>query len=87
MMKIKWQKDALYDVRRLPTVVDMLEGIARGIAERANDTAGLGDGGYMTGSRQGARRPYGRWRTSVVTASAAAMIDNGENNTLLRSMR
>ena len=84
MMRIKWKKDALYEMRRLPTVVALIEKAADNIADRANDQ--LDEEGYFTGSRQGARRPYGRWRASVVTGTAEAMRDDAANNTLLREL-
>ena len=84
MMKIKWKKDALYDMRRLPAVVALVEKAADNIADRANDQ--LDEPGYFTGSRQGARRPYGRWRASVVTGTGEAIRDDAANNTLLREL-
>ena len=83
-MKIKWNKNALYEVRRLPTVVKALDGVAERIADRANEQ--LEETGYFTGSRQGARRPYGRWAASVVTGTGEAMRDDAKNNTLLREL-
>ena len=84
-MKIKYRKDALYDIRRMPTLIRKLEQISQGIADRANDN--LDEPGYFTGSRQGARRRFGRWRTSVVTGTGEAMRDDARNNTLLRELR
>ena len=83
-MKIKYRKDALYDIRRMPKVIALLEDISGKIADRANEQ--LDEEGYFTGSRQGARKPYGRWRTSVVTGTGEAMRDDAKNNTLLREL-
>ena len=82
MMKIKVKDSALYELRRLPKVVDAVERISENIADQANGN--VEGQGYKTGSRQGLRKPYGRWRASVVTADAESMADNGKNNTLLR---
>ena len=83
-MKIKWKKDALYEMRSLPKVVDLVEKVASNIAANANEQ--LDEPGYFTGSRQGARRPYGRWRASVVTGTGEAIRDDAANNTLLREL-
>ena len=83
-MKIKWRNDSLYEMRSLPKLVALLENISGNIADRANEQ--LDEEGYFTGSRQGARKPYGRWRTSVVTGTGEAMRDDAKNNTLLREL-
>lgn len=80
-MRIEWDPDAMYDIRRDPAVVAMLEAEAEKIADRANE---LGKGTYAVGSQQGRKNPQGRWRASVVTADAEAMVDCARNNTLLR---
>lgn len=82
-MKIKWNPQAFYDLRSAPGVVAELESRARQVASRANT---LGKGTYAVGSRQGARRPQGRWRASVVTADAQAMADNAKHHTLVRAL-
>lgn len=81
-MKIKFHKGVFYDIRRSPKVVSALEGCSERIAAAANSSSP----GYATGSQQGVRRPQGRWRTSVVTGTAEAMVDNARNNTLVKSM-
>lgn len=82
-MKVVFHKDAFYQLRSDPGVVSMLEEKAQRIADTANAS---GSGTYAVGSRQGARRPQGRWRASVVTADYAAMRDNAKNNTLARAL-
>lgn len=82
-MRIVFHKEAFYELRRDPGVVAELEGHAERIAAAAN---ARGKGLYAVGSRQGMRRPQGRWRASVVTADARAMIDNAKYNTLARSL-
>ncbi|WP_306365442.1 hypothetical protein [Nocardia sp. CC227C] len=71
-----------YALRSEPGVVADLE--ARG--QRVLAAAGGEAAGYGMDSRQGAKRPQGRWRVSVVTNTPEAMLDNAENNTLLRAM-
>lgn len=83
-MKIKWRNQGLYEMRSLPKVIAVVEKISEGIADQANES--VDEEGYFTGSRQGARRPYGRWRASVVTGTAEAMRDDAANNTLLRAL-
>lgn len=80
-MRIDWNPNAQYEIRSAPGVVSKVESIARQKAEQAN---AVGNGTYAVGSRQGMRRPQGRWRATVVTADARAMVDNATNNTLAR---
>lgn len=82
-MKIVFHNQAFYELRRDPAVVGMLEEKAEQIADRANS---LGKGTYATGSRQGARRPQGRWRASVVTADYKSQRDQAKNHTLQRAL-
>lgn len=81
-MKFTPNNRGFYDVRRMPKLIDMLEGFAEEKAAKAN--AELGEDGYGTGSQQGARRPQGRWRTSVFTRSEHAKRHNAKHNTLLK---
>jgi len=71
-----------YALRSEPGVVADLE--ARG--ERVLADVGGERAGYVLDSRQGRKRPQGRWRVSVAAVTAPAMIDNQRNNTLLRSL-
>lgn len=82
-MRIEWDHDAMYDIRRDPAVVAMLEAEAEKVADRANE---MGNGTYAVGSQQGRKNPQGRWRASVVTADAKAMVDNAKHNTLIRAL-
>lgn len=82
-VRIRWNPQGLYDIRRDPAIIAAEESAAQEIADRANS---IGKGTYVVGSRQGAKRPQGRWRTSVVTADAKAMANNAAHNTLIRSM-
>jgi hypothetical protein len=55
--RIKLRNQGFYDVRRLPSVISMLEGSAERIADAANSMSGMD--GYLTGSRQGAKKAAG----------------------------
>jgi hypothetical protein len=82
-VKVQWNPEGLYNVRRDPALVAQEDDYAEQVASRANAN---GKGTYEVGSRQGRKNPQGRWRTSVVTADAEAIADNARNNTLIRSM-
>lgn len=87
-MKFKVNKKGFYDVRRMPRLVDLLEEKAEKVAAEANSS--LRNPGeaenYRTGSRQGARRPQGRWRTSVFTATEYAKRADAKHNHLLKAL-
>lgn len=78
-VRLKFNNDGFYDLRRSSNVVAMEEAEAQRICDEAN---ARGKGTYATGSRQGMKRPQGRWRATVVTADARAMVDNAKYNTL-----
>ncbi|QZD97530.1 hypothetical protein SEA_LONELYBOI_12 [Gordonia phage LonelyBoi] len=82
-VRLKFNIDGFYDLRRDPGIVGQEEAIAQQIADRANS---IGKGTYALGSRQGRKAPQGRWRTTVVTADARAMANNARRNTLIRAM-
>lgn len=82
-VRLQFNIDGFYQLRSAPGVVDMLEGKAQEVCDRAN---AIGKGTYAVGSRQGRKAPQGRWRATVVTADARAMVNNAKNNTLVRSM-
>ena len=81
--QLRWNPNALYEVRSAPAVVAELNSMANAIAARAN---AIGKGTYAVGSQQGARNPQGRWRTTVVTADWMAMRNNLKHNTLIKAM-
>lgn len=82
-MRIDWNVKGFYDLRRSPGVVAELDRHAERVCARAN---AMGKGTYATGSRQGRTVKQGRWRASVVTADARAMIDNARHQTLARAL-
>lgn len=87
-IKVKWNRSALRSIRygdSAPKVRETLDDWADKLAARANQMGKTG-AGYKTSSRPGERRPQGRWRTTVITASAHAMNENAKNNTLLRAL-
>ena len=82
-VRIRFHTQGFYDLRRDPAIIAAEEDAAREVADRAN---AAGKGTYAVGSRQGAKRPQGRWRTSVVTADAKAMASNAKHNTLIQAL-
>lgn len=82
-MRIDFNDDWFWEVRRAADVVALLDGEAEKVADRANE---LGKGTYAVGSQQGRKNPQGRWRASVVTADAEAMVDCAKSNTLIRAL-
>lgn len=83
MVRVKHHIGAYHQLRSAPGVVGRLESEGR----RTLSAAGGRVAGYDMGSQQGAKRPQGRWRVAVVTATRKAMRDNARNNTLLRALR
>lgn len=79
MVKIKYNSGAFYDLRRAPGVVADLESRAKRVQSAAGEM-------YEFGSQQGARKPQGRWRTSVAAVRYKARYDNAKNHTLERSL-
>lgn len=84
-VKVKWKNGCWYEIRRMQALIDIEETIAEDVAARANQMAGSDDG-FKTGSRQGAKKPQGRWRTSVVAASPHAARHNAIHNTLIKAL-
>lgn len=82
-MRIDWNVDGFKELRRDPALIAAEEEAAHKVADAA---MAMGKGEYAVGSRQGAARPQGRWRTSVVTADAKAMAENAKHNILIRAM-
>lgn len=82
-VRIRWNQQALYDIRRDPAIIAAEEEAAQKVADEANS---IGKGTYVVGSRQGEKRPQGRHRTSVATGDAKAMAHNAAHNTLIRAM-
>lgn len=82
-MKINWNTQGFYDLRREPGVRADLEQRAKAIADAASSN---GRGRYGTSSVQGKKKPQGRWRTTVITADAKAQIETARHQTLHKSI-
>lgn len=80
--RIKWNVQGFYELRSEPGVVADLEARAEAVAAAAGESGFH----YETGSQQGAKKPQGRWRTSVVTADFDAILDNARHQTLLKAL-
>lgn len=86
-VRVKHKLGGYAEVRRAPGVRSKLEGISTSIAARCNSRAGITNG-YRTSSQQGKQRGSyrGRWRTTVITATAEAMLDNAKHNRLIKEL-
>ncbi len=82
-IRFEFRPDWDYDLRRTPEVREWLEAKSEEVAARAN--AANNTDGYKTSSRQGARRPQGRWRTTVIASGEAARLE-AHNQVLLRAL-
>lgn len=78
-MKVVFKPESLYEVRRSSGVVARVHQAAETIATASGS-------GYSWSSRQGLKRPQGRWRAIVYPNTWAARHDNARNNTLVRAM-
>lgn len=78
MARIKWKIRGFVALRKEPGVLADLAQRARDIARAANQSAP----GYFPTSQLGKRRA----RASVITGEPSAMVDNAQNQTLLRSL-
>lgn len=85
-IKVKHKVGGYYKLRSAGGVQAFLEGAAEDVAKRANARLDGGGKGFRTSSRQGAKRPQGRWRTTVVAVSPYAKRANAKYNILLKSL-
>lgn len=86
-IRIKHKVGGYYKIRSAGGVQAFLNGAADDVAARANaQLKGKGGKGFKTSSRQGAKRPQGRWRTTVAAVSPYAKRHNAKNNTLLKAL-
>lgn len=83
MTRLKFKYGAMYRLRSEPGFRAIQESYAAKIAATANRVAKTDQ--FKTSSQQGARRPQGRWRTTVVTAGTKAKRHNAKHNTLLNA--
>ncbi|WP_069164909.1 hypothetical protein [Nocardia altamirensis] len=77
--KFQWDPNAHPNLRRARGVVDNLESRGRRVLNEA------GEGFAMT-SRQGARRPQGRWRVVIFPATIKAARRNARDHTLIKAL-
>ncbi|SED50947.1 hypothetical protein SAMN04490240_4069 [Rhodococcus pyridinivorans] len=77
--RFQWRPGALYEIRRLTGVQAEVERHASRIATAAG-------AGFSWSSRQGAKRPQGRWRAIVYPDTWAARRRNATQNTLVRAL-
>lgn len=82
-IEFKYRRKALFEIRSLPGVQQWLEGEGRRMLDKANATLPEGVG-YRMSSRQGSKRPSGRWAVRIWASSRHARHSNAANNTLVR---
>ncbi|QRY43177.1 hypothetical protein JVX93_21775 [Mycolicibacterium boenickei] len=86
-IRVKHKVGGYYKLRSSGGVRVFLEGAAENVAARANaQLKGKGGKGFVAASRQGAKRPQGRWRTSVAAVSPYAKRANAKRNILIRAL-
>lgn len=86
-IRVKHKIGGYYKLRSSGGVRAFEEGAAQSVADRANaQLKGKGGKGFQVGSRQGAKRPQGRWRTSVAAVSPYAARANAKRNILVRAL-
>lgn len=82
-VRIKFNEESFYKLRSSTKVVSALQNLGEDIVNDANATLDENQG-YRMSSRQGQRKPYGRWAVRIVTASDHAKRSNAVHNTLIR---
>lgn len=84
MAKVRFKTNLAghYDVRRMPKLINFLEGEGKAIMDGANDTLPDREG-YDMSSAQGRKKPQGRWAVRVYTVTNHAKRSNAINNTLV----
>lgn len=83
--RVRMNMQGFYKLRSAPAVKQDLERRAERIAAAAHDV-GSPEAEYGVGSQQGAKRPQGRWRSTVFTKNAVAIRSNAKNNSLIKSL-
>lgn len=78
-MRIAWNPQGFYDLRRSTGIVNDLERRGRNVAAACGE-------GYAIVSYQGKKVKQGRWQVQVVATNAKAWVDNRRNNTLVRNL-
>lgn len=78
-MRISWNPQGFYDLRRSAGIVNDLERRGRNVAAACGE-------GYDIVSYQGRKVVQGRWQVQVVATTAKAWVDNKRNNRLVRNL-
>ena len=78
-MRIVWNPQGFYNLRRSTGIVNDLERRGRRVAAACGE-------GYDIVSYQGQKVVQGRWQVQVVATNAKAWVDNRRNNTLVRNL-
>ncbi|UVK63906.1 hypothetical protein SEA_BUTTON_12 [Gordonia phage Button] len=82
MGSVRLNRKGFRAIRSAPGMKAKNDELARKIADACNEH--IDGDGYRTSSVEGADRPYGRHRATVITATAEAQADNAKNHTLLK---
>lgn len=85
-VRLKHHNKGYRALRSAPGVVSKLESISGEVAGRANSMMGEGPNEFRTSSQQGRARPFGRWRTTVITATWKAKYYQAKTNALLKAL-
>jgi len=85
-IRLKWNRSAMYDLRRDAELVKYLEAAGTILRDEANATLPENTG-YKMASSQGRKNPQGRWAVRVYTSSNHAKNSNAKHQTLLRMLR
>ena len=83
--RVRLNVAGFYKLRSAPALKSDLNRRAQAIAAAAGEV-GTPDAEYGVGSQQGAKRPQGRWRSTVFTKNAAAMASNAKHNSIIKSL-
>lgn len=83
--RVKLNMKGFHDLRSAPGVKADLTRLANAVAQAATDSTER-DVEFVVGSQQGASRPQGRWRATVVTGNAEAMAVNAKHNSLIKAL-
>lgn len=81
--EIKWNQNAMYDLRKLPALVQHLEAMGNKVARACEAESG---GKFGIVSYQGQKRPQGRWQVRVIPIDGKARRAVATSNIIERNM-